>query len=86
MDYLISAQTRDQLIDLLERVADPGSPQWSGSGRDAANILPHLKAAPEFRTPAYLRDEPESADPVTAAKAEADRLGYDPATDTRRNG
>lgn len=102
-DYLISAETRGQLIELLEAIIDTGSPGVPADpvplvtmARDAVYILPHLEAAPEDRLRAIveragnatdwktrigaLNDAievvglaPESADPITAAKAEADR-------------
>lgn len=64
--YVISAETRDQLIDLLEAVSMDGCDH----AVDAVNILPHIKGAPVVVDEAMA---PESADPITAAKAEAGR-------------
>lgn len=45
-DYVISAETRDQLIDLLEALAVGEGPLFRGPhARTAANILPHIKRA-----------------------------------------
>lgn len=74
MPYLISAETRDQLIDLLEDVGR-GIGGYPVAGQ-AVNILPHIKGAPtdaDFH--AQRTDPPEQADGITAAKAALERNG-----------
>jgi hypothetical protein len=47
MAFAISEQTRDQLVDLLTQLGNDPETIVAGYGALAANILPHLKGAPD---------------------------------------